>query len=110
MIIVDGNKDNDYEGPDGSNSADVVKLSNQNNAKDVGAKVELKNNVNQDTPYNVSLQMMNDNGDWKDVDTIKVVVKAGDKYGFTPITGISANQQYRLVLGEFTCLLTAPNK
>ena len=75
-----------------------------------GAKVELKNNVNQDTTYNVSLQMMNDNGDWKDVDTIKVVVKAGDKYGFTPITGISANQQYRLVLGEFTCLLTAPNK
>ena len=72
--------------------------------------VELKNNVNQDTTYNVSLQMMNDNGDWKDVDTIKVVVKAGDKYGFTPITGISANQQYRLVLGEFTCLLTAPNK
>ena len=110
VIIVDSNKDNDYEGPDSSNSADVVKLSNQNNAKDVGAKVELKNNVNQDTTYNVSLQMMNDNGDWKDVDTIKVVVKAGNKYGFTPITGISANQQYRLVLGEFTCLLTAPNK
>ena len=50
--------------------------------------------------------MMNNDGDWRTVDTIKVLVKSGGKYGFTPVTGISGNQQYRLVYGELTALLS----
>ena len=110
VVIIDNNKEGAGQGPDGGNSADVVKLSSSNNAGDIGAKVELKNKVKADTTYTVTLQMMNVNGEWKNVDNIDVVVKANNDYGFTPITGISANQQYRLVLGEFTCLLTAANK
>ena len=107
VIIVDGNKDNDYEGPDGGSSdANVIKLSSQNNAKETGAKIELKSAVSKDTTYEVQLQMMNNDGDWRTVDTIKVLVKSGDKYGFTPVTGISGNQQYRLVYGELTALLS----
>ena len=107
VIIVDGNKDNDYEGPDGGSSdANVIKLSSRNNAKETGAKIELKSAVSKDTTYEVQLQMMNNDGDWRTVDTIKVLVKSGDKYGFTPVTGISGNQQYRLVYGELTALLS----
>ena len=107
VIIVDGNKDNDYEGPDGGSSdANVIKLSSWNNAKETGAKIELKSAVSKDTTYEVQLQMMNNDGDWRTVDTIKVLVKSGDKYGFTPVTGISGNQQYRLVYGELTALLS----
>ena len=50
--------------------------------------------------------MMNNDGDWRTVDTVKVLVENGKTYGFTPVTGISANQQYRLVYGELTALLS----
>ena len=107
VIIDDHTQDTDYQGPDGGSSdANVIKLSSQNNALETGAKIELKNAVSKDTTYEVQLQMMNNDGDWRNVDTIKVLVKSGDKYGFTPITGISGNQQYRLVYGELTALLS----
>ena len=86
--------------------ANVIKLSSRNNAKETGTKIELKSAVSKDTTYEVQLQMMNNDGDWRTVDTIKVLVKRGDKYGFTPVTGISGNQQYRLVYGELTALLS----
>ena len=62
--------------------------------------------VTKDTTYYVELQMMNNDGDWNQVDTIAVEVKAGTNYGFTPINGISGNQQYRLVCGNLTALLS----
>ena len=107
IIIVDDNLDNGYEGPDGSNKdPNVIKLSGQNNNGDPGAKVELKSAVTKNTTYEVELQMMNNDGDWRTVDTVKVLVENGKTYGFTPVTGISANQQYRLVYGELTALLS----
>ena len=107
VIIDDHTKDTDYQGPDGSNKdPNVIKLSGQNNNGDPGAKVELKSAVTKNTTYEVELQMMNNDGDWRTVDTVKVLVENGKTYGFTPVTGISANQQYRLVYGELTALLS----
>lgn len=105
VIIVD-NAEDGYNGPNGGNNSDVKALSSQNNAGASGAKIELTANATKDTTYEVELQMMNNEGDWKTVDTIDVVVKAGTNYGFTAITGISANQQYRLVCGDLTALLS----
>lgn len=107
VVIIDNLGDgSDQSGPSGSTSEGVAKLSGSNNAGDPGAKIELTQNATKDTTYYVDLQMMNNDGDWNHVDTIAVVVKAGTNYGFTPINSISANQQYRLVCGELTALLS----
>ena len=107
VVIVDDANDDDYQGPDGSNKdPNVIKLSGQNNTGVAGAKVELKSAVTKNTTYEVELQMMNNDGNWRTVDTVKVLVENGKTYGFTPVTGISANQQYRLVYGELTALLS----
>ena len=107
VVIVDDANDDDYQGPDGSNKdPNVIKLSGQNKTGVAGAKVELKSAVTKNTTYEVELQMMNNDGNWRTVDTVKVLVENGNTYGFTPVTGISANQQYRLVYGELTALLS----
>ena len=107
VVIIDNLGDgSDQSGPSGSTSEGVANLSGSNNAGDPGAKIELTQKATKDTTYYVDLQMMNNDGDWNHVDTIAVVVKAGTNYGFTPINSISANQQYRLVCGELTALLS----
>ena len=107
VVIIDNLGDgSDQSGPSGSTSEGVANLSGSNNAGKPGAKIELTQKATKDTTYYVDLQMMNNDGDWNHVDTIAVVVKAGTNYGFTPINSISANQQYRLVCGELTALLS----
>ena len=106
-VVIWDHVGDSYEGPSGGSSSEgVSKLSAANNAGDPGAKIELEAKVTKDTTYYVELQMMNNDGDWNQVDTIAVEVKAGTNYGFTPINGISGNQQYRLVCGNLTALLS----
>ena len=105
VIIIDKGADDDYEGPDGSDKTDIAKLSSQNNAQQLGAKIELTKSVAKDTTYNVELYMMN-GGTWAKVDTVAVKVEAGTNYGFTAIEGLAAGQQYKLVCGDASTLFT----